>query len=221
MTAEDTSISESQNFSVCSTSTQCSKRLEPGDVRQEASHRPGSRGGGDKGIWDINGLVVAVRFSLSADPSLWSLAEATEFITMQLNRVWGLALLLPLVAAAPQGGPPPGAPPVPPTVNNMTMFGTGCPIGGGAISQVTRNNTPVFVFREWGIVLPSEESEETGTSFKWCNEDIILGNGPVGMRLRIAGVTVGGWAELDAGTKISLQVDTRLGGVEAGVSTLD
>lgn len=137
---------------------------------------------------------------------------------MQLNWVWGLAHLLPLVAAAPQGGPPPGAPAVPPTVNNMTMFGTGCPIGGGAISQVTRNNTPVFVFREWGIVLPSEESEETGTSFKWCNEDIILGNGPVGMRLRIASVTVGGWAQLDAGTKISLQVDTRLGGVEAGVS---
>ena len=103
----------------------------------------------------------------------------------------------------------------------MTMFGTGCPIGGAGISQVTAGGTPVFVFREWGLVLPSPESATAEAVSKWCTEEIQLGNGPVGMRLRIGSVTVGGWAQLDAGTKISLQVETRLGGVEAGVRNLN
>lgn len=132
----------------------------------------------------------------------------------------GLALA-PLATCAPRPQGEGAGPISPPTVNNMTMFGTGCPIGAGGISQVTRDGTPVFAFREWGLVLPdpdleAEERSETAVS-KWCNEEITLGNGPVGMRLRIAAVTVGGWASLDAETNIALQVETKLGGVDAGV----
>src|SRR5436189_207803 len=108
--------------------------------------------------------------------------------------IMGLLAAAPFVLCAPR---PQGEGSIPaPTVNNMTMFGTGCPIGAGGISQVSHGGPPVFAFREWGLSLPNTDTG-VGTAdaaSKWCNEEIWLGNGPVGMRLRIAAVTVSGWA---------------------------
>ena len=90
-------------------------------------------------------------------------------------------LLWPLVACLPQGGG--GGVPAP-TVNNLTMYGTGCPLSGGALAQQTRNDTPVFLFSEWNLAVPASEgssSDSDGSASKWCNEDISLGNSPVGM----------------------------------------
>jgi hypothetical protein len=99
----------------------------------------------------------------------------------------------------------------------MTVYGTGCPIGAGPISQSTKSGAPVFVFREWGLSLPDDD-ETPGEKEKFCVEQITLGDGPVGMQLRVKSITIGGWADIDADTKISLSVHTNLGGMAAGVS---
>ncbi len=128
-----------------------------------------------------------------------------------------LALVAPLANCAPnpQGGAPPFQPP---SVQNLTLWGTGCPIGGAAIIQQTRNNTPVFVLNEWALSLPDPEGGSNEAAAKWCNQEMSLRNGPTGMRLRIANVVVGGWAQLEAGTTVALSVTTRLGDIDGGVS---
>jgi len=137
--------------------------------------------------------------------------------TMLSNQMRGFSLLLSLSSLAtclPQTAPP--APPAV-TVKNMTVYGTGCPIGGGPVSQQTKAGAPVFVFREWGLSLPDTD-ETPGEAEKFCVEQISLGDGPVGMQVRVKSITIGGWAQIDADTKISLSIHTNLGGMAAGVS---
>ncbi|KAK4442848.1 hypothetical protein QBC34DRAFT_363024 [Podospora aff. communis PSN243] len=140
---------------------------------------------------------------------------------MLSSQWWGVPLLLSLsslTACLPQTAPP--APPsTAVTVKNMTVYGTGCPIGGGPISQSTKGGAPVFVFREWGLSLPDTD-ETPEEAEKWCVEQITLGDGPVGMQLRVKSITIGGWADIDADTKISLSVQTNLGGKAAGAATI-
>lgn len=82
-----------------------------------------------------------------------------------------------------------------------------------------RNGTPIFSFSEWGLVLPNvDDPESETTASKFCTEEITLNNGPVGFQLRIETVTVGGWAELEEGTKLVVEAETKLGDVVAGVS---
>lgn len=103
----------------------------------------------------------------------------------------------------------------------MTTYGTGCPIGGGPVAQATKDGRPIFAFTEWGLSLPDDADPETpGAAEKWCSEEIDLGGGPVGMRMRIESVTVSGFATLGGGTRLAVGVETRLGGVEGGVSLL-
>lgn len=96
------------------------------------------------------------------------------------------------------------------------MSGPGCPVGAGGLIQQIRNGTPVFLFTEWNLALPGKGDPVTQDS-KWCTEQIQLANGPVGMQLRIATITVGGWATLGADTKLKVDVSTVLGGKVAGV----
>lgn len=132
---------------------------------------------------------------------------------------WSLLLLLaPLAAPLPQTLTPIPADSPSVHVNNMTTYGTGCPIGGGPIAQATKDGRPIFAFTEWGLSLPDPDSETPGAAEKWCSEEIDLGGGPVGMRMRIESVTVSGFATLGSGTKLAVGVETRLGGVEGGVS---
>ncbi|KAK3390681.1 hypothetical protein B0H63DRAFT_519893 [Podospora didyma] len=142
-----------------------------------------------------------------ADSGWWKFASSLFLLTTTLT---------PLVASLPQGGG--GQSPPAPTVQNMTMWGTGCPIGAGGLVQQMRNNTPVFVFSEWGLSLPDPETTSTSVS-KFCTEAISLANGPVGMQLRIATVSVSGWAALDQGTKLAFHVETKLGDVLGGSQT--
>ncbi|KAK3353815.1 hypothetical protein B0T25DRAFT_632177 [Lasiosphaeria hispida] len=134
------------------------------------------------------------------------------------TRLWALALLLSLAASLPA---PQADTPGPPSVQNLTMWGTGCPIGGGAISQRSKDGAPIFVFGEWGLALPNPEpeSQDQQAVDKFCTEEISLANGPPGMQLRIASITVGGWARLDPETTVLLQVETRLGDRIAGKGT--
>lgn len=116
----------------------------------------------------------------------------------------------------PQGGGPPA---VSPTVQNLTMSGSGCPIGAGGLVQQIRNGTPVFLFTEWNLALPNTaDASNKNQHAKWCTEQIQLANGPVGMQLRIATVSVGGWANLETDTKLKVDVSTSLGSKVAGVS---
>lgn len=133
---------------------------------------------------------------------------------------WSLLLLLaPLATPLPQTLTP--SPSTSVLVNNMTTYGTGCPIGGGPIAQATKDGRPIFAFTEWGLSLPDDADPETpGAAEKWCSEEIDLGGGPVGMRMRIESVTVSGFATLGGGTRLAVGVETRLGGVEGGVSLL-
>lgn len=132
--------------------------------------------------------------------------------------------LLPLSLSAPSPSPQTLTPTPGDTtsvhVNNMTTYGTGCPIGGGPIAQATKDGRPIFAFTEWGLSLPDADSETPGAAEKWCSEEIDLGGGPVGMRMRIESVTVSGFATLGGGTRLAVGVETRLGGVEGGVSSL-
>ncbi|KAK3312313.1 hypothetical protein B0H66DRAFT_644554 [Apodospora peruviana] len=126
-------------------------------------------------------------------------------------------MLVPLSSALPQsqaGGTPPT---VSPTVQSLTMSGPGCPIGAGGLVQQMRNNTPVFLFTEWGLALPN--TADDGQDAKWCTEQIQLANGPARMQLRIATVSVGGWADLEPETKLQFEVSTMLGDIVAGSKT--
>ncbi|KAK3361311.1 hypothetical protein B0T24DRAFT_539442 [Lasiosphaeria ovina] len=114
----------------------------------------------------------------------------------------------------PQTTPPPA-----PSVRNMTMFGPGCPIGAGGLVQQMRDGTPVFVFAEWALALPAVDDatgKQVAEVSKFCTEEITLADGPVGMQLRIATVSVSGWAVLEAGSSVHVRVETALGGVAAG-----
>ncbi|KAM7193639.1 protein of unknown function (DUF4360) domain containing protein [Naviculisporaceae sp. PSN 640] len=121
----------------------------------------------------------------------------------------GLLSLFPVLSTALPQGPPAG---VSPTVQSMTMSGPGCPVGAAGTSQHLVDGRPVFLFPEWNLALPE-------TANKWCTEEIQLVNGPVGMQLRIATITVGGWASLDEGTSVKIDVSTILGGKVAGNQT--
>ncbi|KAK1829759.1 hypothetical protein QBC39DRAFT_222754, partial [Podospora conica] len=128
-------------------------------------------------------------------------------------------LLAPLALALPSPQTlNPIAPETSVHVNNMTTYGTGCPIGGGPIAQQTKDGRPIFAFTEWGLSLPSADAdaEEPGVAEKWCSEEIDLGGGPVGMSLRIESVTVSGFATLGAGTKLKLGVETKMGNIVGG-----
>ncbi|KAK0732121.1 hypothetical protein B0H67DRAFT_477783 [Lasiosphaeris hirsuta] len=129
-----------------------------------------------------------------------------------------LALFLPLARALPA---PQADTPGPPSVQNLTMWGTGCPIGGGAISQRSKDGAPIFVFGDWSLALPSPDEPDSQKNQqlavdKFCTEEISLANGPPGMQLRIASITVGGWARLDPETAVLVQVETKLGDRVAG-----
>ncbi|KAK3323177.1 hypothetical protein B0T19DRAFT_442675 [Cercophora scortea] len=136
--------------------------------------------------------------------------QSLSIRTLTIFSSW--SLLLPLVASSPQTEPPTIAP----TVQSLNMFGPGCPIGAGGIVQQIRNDTPVFLFTEWGLALPDVDDNTKDTVSKWCTEEISLANGPVGMQVRIATVTVSGWATLDLDTKLGLEVETQLGDAIAG-----
>lgn len=137
---------------------------------------------------------------------------------MLFNRLQGVFSLLSLSSLAtcfPQGTPPP-PPPTAVTVKNMTMYGTGCPVGGAGISQTTKGGAPVFTFLEWGLSLPGEEPTPWEYE-KWCVEQITLGDGPVGQRLRVASITIAGYALVDPETTVKLTIHTNYGGTAGGV----
>ncbi|KAM7212334.1 protein of unknown function (DUF4360) domain containing protein [Rhypophila decipiens] len=131
-----------------------------------------------------------------------------------------LLSLSTLSTALPQGsGPPPG---VSPTMQSMSMSGPGCPAGASGTAQHLVDGRPVFLFPEWNLALPEKAGPVTTAAnedSKWCTESIQLVNGPVGMQLRIASITVGGWASLDEGSKLRLDVETSLGEKVAGNQT--
>jgi hypothetical protein len=122
---------------------------------------------------------------------------------------------------APGGGGPgasgPGGSTM--TVDSMTMVGSGCPIGAGGLVTEVREGLPVFMFTEWNLDLTESESNTTTASVdKFCQEEMKLSKGPLGMQFRIGAVSVSGWADLKAGSKISITVETRLGEATGGVS---
>ena len=141
-----------------------------------------------------------------------------------MRSVLAQASLMGAAFALPQGGPPggpAGGPPagVQPTVVGMNMFGPGCPMGAGGTVQQIQNGTPVFLFPEWNLTLSDADPKLAKPSVdKFCQETISLANGPVGMQVRIATVSVGGWADLKSGSTLEIAVSTRLGSTTAGVS---
>ncbi|CAP70169.1 uncharacterized protein PODANS_3_2688 [Podospora anserina S mat+] len=133
---------------------------------------------------------------------------------MALNLL-SLAPLLGYAFALPQSQPSAS-----PNIQNLAMWGTGCPLGAAGLMSGVRNGTPIFSFSEWGLVLPNvDDPESETTASKFCTEEITLNNGPVGFQLRIETVTVGGWAELEEGTKLVVEAETKLGDVVAGGQT--
>ncbi len=52
-----------------------------------------------------------------------------------------------------------------------TMYGSGCPIGSGGMVREMRNNTPVFLFPDWGLSL-ANGAEANGSVSKFCTEEI-------------------------------------------------
>lgn len=129
-------------------------------------------------------------------------------LIMALNLL-SLAPLLGYAFALPQSQPSAS-----PNIQNLAMWGTGCPLGAAGLMSGVRNGTPIFSFSEWGLVLPNvDDPESETTASKFCTEEITLNNGPVGFQLRIETVTVGGWAELEEGTKLVVEAETKLGDV--------
>ncbi|KAK4644125.1 hypothetical protein QC761_302688 [Podospora bellae-mahoneyi] len=109
---------------------------------------------------------------------------------------------------------PQSQPPASPNIQNLAMWGTGCPLGAAGLMSRVRNGTPIFSFSKWGLVLPNvDDPESETTASKFCTEEITLNNGPVGFQLRIETVTVGGWAELEEGSKLVVEAETKLGDV--------
>ncbi|PKS11781.1 hypothetical protein jhhlp_001074 [Lomentospora prolificans] len=142
---------------------------------------------------------------------------------MSLSSLLALASLafLPLISAQAEI-------PVFPTLNSLSMFGTGCPTGGGqGIGAGAVNGTPVFKFPEWNLDLadldaePSEgeeEDTEPATSVeKFCIEEMQLGGGPPGYQIRVPKVTVGGIADLEEGSALSVSIETAAGEADVGV----
>ncbi len=124
-----------------------------------------------------------------------------------------------LAAPQPQSSTPP-PPPIQPTVDNMTMYGSGCPIGSGGMVREMRNNTPVFLFPDWSLSLASDAGANGsggGSVSKFCTEEISLGNAPPGFQVRLSTVSVSGYADLDKGSVIGIGVETKLGAVDGGV----
>lgn len=104
--------------------------------------------------------------------------------------------------------------------DSIVMAGTGCPVGAGGIVQEARDGIPVFTFTEWNLELAAAEATTQGNVAsveKFCQEVWNLSGGPTGMQYRIGTVTIEGWADLKAGSKIDIAVETRLGNVAGGV----
>ncbi|KAK0670319.1 hypothetical protein QBC41DRAFT_96496 [Cercophora samala] len=127
-----------------------------------------------------------------------------------------MSLLLGYASALPQAQPPAS-----PNIQNLTMWGTGCPVGAAGLISEIRKGTPVFSFSEWGLVLPNtEDPDHETTSSKFCTEEMTLNNGPVGFQVRIETVRVSGWAQLEEGTKLVVESETKLGDFVAGEQTV-
>ncbi|KAK4205087.1 hypothetical protein QBC40DRAFT_65801 [Triangularia verruculosa] len=128
-----------------------------------------------------------------------------------------LTILSALLLLASASALPQGQPPASPNIQNLTMWGTGCPIGAAGLISGVRNGTPIFSFSEWRLSLPNvDDPENEATVSKFCTEEMTLNNGPVGLQVRIETVTVTGWAELDEGTKLVIEIETKLGYIVAG-----
>ena len=139
---------------------------------------------------------------------------------MALSSWLGLApwfLGFPVVGAiaTPQPQTSTATPQIKPTVDNMTMYGTGCPIGSGGMVREMRNNTPVFLFPDWALSLSAPDAD--GSVSKFCTEEITLGNVPAGQQVRLARLQVGGWADLEQGSVIGVDVELKFGGENGGV----
>ena len=100
-----------------------------------------------------------------------------------------------------------------PTVASLSMYGTGCPIGGGGIATGADRGTPIFSFPQWTMDLATE-----GEADKFCVMDFQLEHGPPGYQVRLAAISVWGDAEV-ADATLNVRVATSLGGEEAGVRT--
>lgn len=123
---------------------------------------------------------------------------------------------------APSGGATPGPGGATMTVDSQTMVGPGCPIGAGGLIQEMREGLPVFLFTEWNLDLgEADPMAPTASTSKFCQQETKLSNGPVGMQFRIDKFTIGGWADLKAGSKIGIDVETRLGDLATGVRLKD
>ncbi|CAI4217157.1 unnamed protein product [Parascedosporium putredinis] len=108
------------------------------------------------------------------------------------------------------------------------MFGTGCPTGGGqGVGVGAVDGTPIFGFSEWGLDLadldvPLSEDEiaaglEPPTEVeKFCVEEMKLGGGPPGYKVRVPAVTVGGVAALEEGSALRISIETTIGGEVGG-----
>jgi len=112
------------------------------------------------------------------------------------------------------------APPlISPTIDAINMTGPGCPIGNAGVLRDMHNNTPIFAFSAWGMDLNDKASlDENLEASKFCAEEIHLGQGPKGYQVRVANVTVRGYAQLAETSMLGLKVETHLDGMTAGVS---
>ncbi|KAK0742069.1 hypothetical protein B0T21DRAFT_408915 [Apiosordaria backusii] len=132
-----------------------------------------------------------------------------------------LTILSALLLLASASALPQAQPPASPNIQNLTMWGTGCPVGAAGVISEIRKGTPVFNFSEWGLALPNaDDPANEATAYKFCTEEMTLNNGPVGFQVRIETVTVFGWAELEEGTKLAIEAETKLGDVVAGQQTV-
>ncbi|SPO01562.1 uncharacterized protein DNG_04235 [Cephalotrichum gorgonifer] len=118
--------------------------------------------------------------------------------------------LLPLTAAQAEI-------PSRPTVDSMSMIGTGCPVGGAGIGTGAVNGTPIFSFPRWTLDLSS--GEETDTE-KYCIQKMQLANGPAGYQVTVAALTVGGISELEEGAVLGISVESTLGEEKAGAGSV-
>ena len=145
---------------------------------------------------------------------------------MSLLSLAPILFLLPTLTTAQD------PPPIFPTLDSLNMLGTGCPLGGGGIGAGAVNGTPVFKFTMWNLNLadldsedsdsagedPDDENRPANSVEKFCVEEMQLGGGPPGYRIRIPAVTVSGVAELEEGSALKVAVEATLGDIEGGVS---
>jgi len=100
----------------------------------------------------------------------------------------------------------------------MTSYGPGCPVGSPAIIREFRDNVPVVSYPDWGLSLTEAEADGAGKSVsKFCSQEITLSHIPSGTLVRLASVTVAGYAELEVGSSITIGVETRFGDKDMGV----